>query len=263
MTYTIEELESYLNQIIDKKEYVLGEIYAIRNKKTGMQYIGQTLSHRLNHGRYRPYGYEKRFKSHISEAQCNTKETQCRYLANAIRIDGPGEFEVKLLTRCFQSQMDDYEMELIEQYGTQYPNGYNLAKGGKYKCTKVRKEDLPDGLITHPPQPRNAPRSEDVKQKMLDGRKLYIENNRELFSQKTASNALQQHLKRKLDEFRTKNITIPIDANYSDYMKWLSDRCNVVIQGHKTAFYYGKNETKEDTEKRVISFLKELQIYQT
>ncbi len=63
-----------LDEIHDNPAYVMGEIYMIRNIHTGMAYIGQTVTHRMNHSRYRPYGYIRRFKSHVSEALCDNKE---------------------------------------------------------------------------------------------------------------------------------------------------------------------------------------------
>jgi hypothetical protein len=42
---------------IEEKDKVVGEIYKITNIKTNKSYIGQTRSHRLNHNKYRPFGY--------------------------------------------------------------------------------------------------------------------------------------------------------------------------------------------------------------
>ena len=49
------------------------QIYKITNIKTKKVYVGQSVSHILNHKRYRPYGYYGRFKCHISEAFSNKK----------------------------------------------------------------------------------------------------------------------------------------------------------------------------------------------
>ena len=49
--------------ILEKEEFhkVIGEIYKITNTITGKFYVGQTRSHRLNHKKYRPFGYLGRF----------------------------------------------------------------------------------------------------------------------------------------------------------------------------------------------------------
>ena len=59
---------------IDEKDKIIGHIYKITNIIEQKHYIGQTRSHRLNKGKYRPFGYYGRFKDHISEAINNTKK---------------------------------------------------------------------------------------------------------------------------------------------------------------------------------------------
>ena len=75
---------------IDLKNVILNdellrycEIYKITNTINNKIYIGQAVSHILNHKKYRPYGMEGRFKSHIHEAFSN-KKNQCHYLNNSI-----------------------------------------------------------------------------------------------------------------------------------------------------------------------------------
>ena len=60
------------------------EIYKIISLSTNKIYVGQSVSHILNHKRYRPYGHEGRFRCHISEA-FSTKKNQSHFLNNAIR----------------------------------------------------------------------------------------------------------------------------------------------------------------------------------
>jgi len=71
-------------------------IYKIICLKTNKIYIGQAVSHILNHKKYRIYGMEGRFKSHIYEAYSN-KKNQCTYLNNAIKKYGKEFFNVELL----------------------------------------------------------------------------------------------------------------------------------------------------------------------
>ena len=63
-----------MNEILNDNSQVVGHIYLITNIQTNKQYVGQTLSHRKNKTKYRPFGYQGRFKDHISEAVCNTKK---------------------------------------------------------------------------------------------------------------------------------------------------------------------------------------------
>ena len=46
---------------LNEFDKVRGEVYRITNAVTGKSYIGQTRSHRLNRGKYRPFGYMGRF----------------------------------------------------------------------------------------------------------------------------------------------------------------------------------------------------------
>jgi len=116
---------------LDEKNRVIGHIYKIINTETGKVYIGQTLSHYKNKGKYRPYGYEGRFKSHVSEAISNTKKKQCTLLNNSIRKHGKDVFEVELLVECHVCLLDLYEKGFISKENSMYPNGYNMTKGGK------------------------------------------------------------------------------------------------------------------------------------
>ena len=69
-----------MDEILDDNSKVIGHIYLITCTETNKYYVGQTLSHRKNRNKYRPFGYQGRFKDHISEALCNTKKKQCTYL---------------------------------------------------------------------------------------------------------------------------------------------------------------------------------------
>jgi len=56
------------DRILDDPAERYCEIYIIRNLVNQKVYIGQAVSHILNHKRYRPYGHQRRFRTHISEA---------------------------------------------------------------------------------------------------------------------------------------------------------------------------------------------------
>ena len=65
-----------MNDILElsDKNKRFGLIYCITNEVNNKQYIGQTVSHRKNKGKYRPFGIDGRLNDHISEAICNTKK---------------------------------------------------------------------------------------------------------------------------------------------------------------------------------------------
>ena len=126
------ELSKYINLskiILNEPTNRYCEIYKIVNLSNNKIYIGQAVSHILNHKKYRPYGREGRFRCHISEA-FSTKKNQSHYLNNAIRKYGVGDFVVELIEFCEMNEADERETYYIKEFNSLYPNGYNLKNGG-------------------------------------------------------------------------------------------------------------------------------------
>lgn len=115
--------------ILDNPTERYCEIYKITNFTTGKIYVGQAVSHILNHKRYRPYGHEGRFRCHVSEA-FSTKKNQSHYLNNAIRKYGVSDFVVDLIEYCEIVEANDKEIHYIKHYNSLFPHGYNLKNGG-------------------------------------------------------------------------------------------------------------------------------------
>ena len=112
-------------------DFVKIEIYLITNihpDAGGKTYVGQTQSHVLNRGKYRPYGRDRRWAAHVSEAKANGNK-QSRKLNNAIRKYGPESFSVELLTQCELEDADFYEEFFIDIYHS-ITDGYNILTGG-------------------------------------------------------------------------------------------------------------------------------------
>ncbi len=146
------ELSKKLNlskTILDDPTERYCEIYKITNISNGKIYIGQSVSHILNHKRYRPYGHEGRFRCHISEA-FSSKKNQSHYLNNAIRKYGVNDFVVELIEYCEIADSDDREIYYIQQFNSLYPNGYNLKNGGNhFTHTDESKKRVSNGLIDY------------------------------------------------------------------------------------------------------------------
>ena len=126
------ELSKHLElskQTLDEPTKRYCEIYKIINLSNGKIYVGQAVSHILNHKKYRPYGHEGRFRCHISEA-FSTKKNQSHFLNNAIRKYGVDDFIVELIECCEISNADEREIYYIKELNSLYPNGYNLKNGG-------------------------------------------------------------------------------------------------------------------------------------
>ena len=236
--------------ILTDKTQIKGHIYLITNKHTGKQYVGQTVSHRKNHNKYRPFGFEGRFRDHVSEALCNTKKKQCWYLNNAIRKDGPGAFLVELVQECLVDELDKLEIQFIEIYNTLYPNGYNLTLGGK--TTKMLKHEFSEQ--TRIPKTRG-------------GCKFRTQHTRELMSKRSkeisntieqvkirSDNAKRQHIRKKLDKMKNVNID---PLNFEKYITFRKN-CVIVRIDESIVRFAGKHETQDQLKDRAVEFLKML-----
>ena len=137
------------NQILDEPTERYCEIYKINNLTTNKIYIGQAVSHILNHKRYRPYGMEGRFKCHISEA-FSSKKNQSHYLNNAIRKYGINDFTVELLEYCEVKNANEREIYYIQFLNSLFPNGYNLKNGGSvFTHTDESKKRVSNGVVNY------------------------------------------------------------------------------------------------------------------
>jgi group I intron endonuclease len=137
------------NKILDDPKQRYCEIYKITNLVTQKVYVGQAVSHILNHKRYRPYGREGRFRCHISEA-FSTKKNQCHFLNNSIRKYGVDDFVVELIEYCEIENSNDREIHYINELNSLYPNGYNLKNGGTvFTHSNESKKRVSEGVISY------------------------------------------------------------------------------------------------------------------
>ena len=136
-------------QILDEPTERYCEIYKITNIANQKVYVGQAVSHILNHNKYRPYGREGRFRCHVSEAFSN-KKNQCHYLNNAIRKYGVDIFEIELIEYCAVENADERETFHILHSNSMFPNGYNLKIGGNtFTHTEESKKRVSSGVIRY------------------------------------------------------------------------------------------------------------------
>ena len=146
------ELSKTINlskQILDNPTERYCEIYKITNLTNGKIYVGQAVSHILNHKRYRPYGHEGRFRCHISEA-FSTKKNQSHYLNNAIRKYGVADFVVDLIEYCEIINADERETHYIKELNSLFPNGYNLKNGGSvFTHSDESKKRVSNGVLSY------------------------------------------------------------------------------------------------------------------
>ena len=240
--------------ILNNSSQVIGNIYIITNTITNKQYVGQTVSHRKNHNKYRPFGYEGRFKDHISEAICNTKKKQCNYLNNSIRQCGKEAFKVELIQTCNKNELDTLEELYIKQYNTLYPNGYNLTTGGK-----VFRSINPDIEPTNPTIPKKrggcTNRSSETRAKMTESLKIICGTPEAKKEQMLRSQ--KQHSIHKINKF--KGIEFDLN-NINQYIKVLHKKDGStfirVIIGEKKTTFVGKYETLEILRDKAIEFIK-------
>lgn len=246
-------MSEYLNKILDDKTNIVGEIYIITNIIDNKNYIGQTLTHRKNHNKYRPFGFKARFKEHISEALCNTKKKQCTYLNNAIRKNGSTNFKVELLIRCSIESLDNFEKIYIDKYNSIYPNGYNLTVGGSTFKNIIT--EIKDEKVEYTKKSKTNKKSDETKTLISNRLKEIFGNNDEL-KKKRMNDALNQHSKKKMELF--KNIKINKD-DIEKYLKLCNSKKNgqyyeVIVENKKVSFI-SKYQKIEDLKQRAINFL--------
>ncbi len=235
------------NDLLDTSEKVFGIIYMITNIATGMKYVGQTVSHRLNKGKYRPFGMIGRFNDHMSEAINNTKKKQCSFLNNAIRKYGRESFVVELIETCNVSQLNSQEEYYIASKNTLYPGGYNLTKGGKSMYLK------PSSNSTNIPKNRGGCISRSNETRAKISARLKDMTSTELIA-KRANSAKNQHNLVKLERFA--GCIVDID-NVDNYIR-TKGKVVIVEMNGKTASFTSKTETIEQSKERARAFIKEI-----
>jgi hypothetical protein len=256
------------NKILEKSEFdkVTGEIYKITNVVTNKHYIGQTRSHRLNHEKYRPFGYIGRFKDHISETYSNKKNT-CKYLNSSIAKYGKERFICELIIRCGLEELDNYESQYIIEYNSKYPNGYNLTDGGQKRGNKkgvkinlTQNEFVAVDKISHedPHWFRKRPRSDETKQKISD--KIKIALNTETHLNKMMKLVQNQHLEKKFEIMKGVEFD---QCNLDQYISILNNKngskyIQIAFDKKRRVSFVGKHESIEHTKERAIQFMREL-----
>lgn len=247
-------------EIYNKEEFhkVIGEIYKITNTVNNKCYIGQTRSHRLNHDKYRPYGYLGRFNSHISEAM--RSKNHSKYLDMSLRKYGTENFICEKILDCSIDELDKYETHYISEFKSKYPNGYNLTNGGQ----KAGHLKGPKIIFWDPNPP--MPLSERKSLKLSDVTKQLISDNVKLAKSDVKHREMQmkltqgQHNTQKFDRF--KHVTV--DKNNLEKYIYIRhngpenyDYIYIKIQG-KQANFIGKHETLPEIRKRALQFLNDL-----
>lgn len=237
-----------MNSILDDPTEIMGIIYLITHTASGKKYVGQTLSHRKNHNRYRPFGADGRFRDHISEALNNTKKKQCTYLNNAIRLYGADAFTVSVIETCERESLDIRECYYITEYASLFPLGYNLTGGGR----GARAITLVDNTT-----PMNTPkkrggckfRSQATRQKMsARAKEIGIS---EESRQRCVANAQLRHMINRLKSFQ--GVYVNPDT-IEDYIQMYKGCISVVIDGKRTTFQ-SKYESEEVQRNKAREFL--------
>jgi len=255
---------------LNEQDKICGEIYKITNIINNKIYIGQTKSHYKNKNKYRPFGFNSRFKSHISEALNNTKLNQCIYLNNAIRKYGEKNFKVELIESCSYIETDIREIYYISHFNSIYPNGYNMTKGGKnFKKNNI---NLDINNVLNKPKKRGKEfgykHSENTKLIISERITDYWKNPENIDKLNEKINKIKKHAglkkikalsKYKLCEPLTQYIKSTIDKNgniidhkiiinnnkFKLKMNDLNDKYNKLLEYLKIVFEKSKNQ--EDT----------------
>jgi len=252
--------------ILEKHDFhkVVGEIYKITNRVNGKCYIGQTRSHRLNHGKYREFGYMGRFRDHISCAHSN-KVNKCKYLTSAILKYGDENFTCERLHVCSLSELDEYEQHYISSLATKYPNGYNLTDGGQGKGACKGAKVGADIVTIEPPStgiPKRAHKQTEYTRSLISTRlkQSMTDDIRETRMHLTQT----QHQEHKFAKFKDAKID---ESEIEKYIHVITNNrvhsqyIRVVINQTRTTFV-GKHEPIEQTKQRAIDFIRTILAWQ-
>ena len=249
-----------MDSLLKKEEShkIIGEIYKITNLITNKMYIGQTRSHYLNNGKYRPFGYMGRFKKHLNEASRININCSCRYLNSTINKYGATNFKCELITTCYINDLDYYEIKYISELNTKYPNGYNLTNGGQ-KCgfekgKKIVLEEEFKPSLEKITNNDNLKRSEETKQLISKRLKDHKSN---LQVRKDDMERVQKiHAINRFEKYKN----IPIDNNIDKYIHVIKNNTlnyeyiRVTINKMRTTFV-GQYETIEEIKNRARKFI--------
>ena len=238
-------------RILEDRTLVKGVIYCIEHTVSGKQYIGQTVTHRLNKGKYRPYGIRRRFAEHLSNAKCNTKPSQSTCLYNAIREQGAGAFTIQELEQCDIANMDDRERYYIDERKTLYPHGFNLTTGGAKTFAVVANLEKPP---LNPPKARGGctHRTEETRARMSGGVKAALSSAAARAT--ISSNTKAQHAAAKAVRFAG----VTIDPTKLDEYITVRKGFVLVRAGGQEARFASKTETPEVLVARAKEFLQSL-----
>jgi group I intron endonuclease len=249
VVYKFERIPLPINKTYKQMDTILldasgvrGVIYCVEHITSGKKYVGQTRSHRLNHGRYR---------SHISEATCNTKHKSGHLLGVDIRQYGTESFCVSTLEVCDIDFLDDREIYWIESLNTIYPNGYNLSPGAHRPSALPV---MPNPTVLATPRQRGGciSRSAETRAKMAERGKAFS-NQQEVRIARSAS-ANEQHTLQKIARFDG----VSIDANNLDQYIFTKGKRVFVRVSAREASFTGVGTTQEENIKRAKEFLSSL-----
>jgi len=248
--------------LLNKSEFdkVEGEIYKITNTVNGKCYVGQTRSHRLNHDKYRPFGYLGRFRDHIHEAN-SSKKNQSWYLNSAILKYGADKFVCEQLLTCKLEELDEYEAYHIAECKSKYPTGYNLTDGGQgANFKKGEKIVLDESRLVKPEIKEKASLKKSDHTKQLISERLKQTFSDPTYRCKMMSRAQDQHLAKKFEPFRHTKID---QTDINQYIHVIRDNkankeyVKIKIDRAKTTFV-GKFETIEQIKERARNFITQL-----
>ena len=243
-----------MNDILElnEKDKLEGIIYKITNIVDQKLYIGQTVSHRKNKGKYRPFGHIGRFNDHISEAVNNTKRKQCTYLNNSIRKHGKDNFTVELIETCELKNLDTREQHYINEYNSLFPNGYNLTKGGK----TGNHVDVCNNEPLNEPKKRGRNfgyvHKESTRNKMSERLKIMSQSD-------VIKDRMKITMKSYYDDKKKKFLmTCDLDDDVTKHIKEIKKRDTDIVHQYviciknKTISFYGKDDILQEKYDRLL-----------
>lgn len=187
---------------------MVGYIYLITDTTNGMQYVGQ---------------------HHYDKQELDPNYHGSGHIIKSIYKKRPHSLKEEYLKTCYsQKELDELEKYFIFLYNTLYPNGYNLAEGGRggIPCEESRRKMSESNKGRHHTEETKRKISKTRKNNVPCGKEHYLfgrhlsEETKRKMSESNKGKHHSEETKRKLSEYRKelyKNEDVRIKL--SEYVK--------------------------------------------
>lgn len=236
----------------------MGIIYKITSPSNRI-YIGQTIG-----------CIEQRWKEHLEDAHRSYKN-HCKVLNKAIRKYGDKNFTLEIVEECRNEDLDLKEIEYIEKYNSQIPNGMNIKLGGSsgkhHESTKKKISNSLKGRIVSNETKKKLSESTNPNLPMylIKCKNGYRVCNHPMGPEKkfiSSKKSDEYNFQRALGYLeKLNNLTEPLDIKPKLYEKYIQKHKNgycVKYLSEKPKYFVSRNISNDILYQSALNYLNEL-----